>query len=185
VSILTIVSTVLGVISKQPFCHSAARVPETRLLPAAERDCHYHYQYLVQFQLVPPETLKTRLSLFRARSPSHPSCLSSKMQQNQRGRGRPTTARTLGPRIRRDQCHSFIGKQPIFGCYRGTNKTEAMHRALAMAFGHLFSGPRYSNNLLAEVRHRYNWRMSESIARNSQTSGTTMAKRLTLSTVCI
>jgi hypothetical protein len=34
------------------------------LLPAAERDCHYHYQYLVQFQLVPPETLKTRLSLF-------------------------------------------------------------------------------------------------------------------------
>jgi hypothetical protein len=115
VSIITIVSTVLGVISKQPFCHSAARVPETRLLPAAERDCHYHYQYLVQFQLVPPETLKTRLSLFRARSPSHPSCLSSKMQQNQRGRGWPTTARTLGPRIRRDQCHSFIGKQPKMG----------------------------------------------------------------------
>jgi hypothetical protein len=44
---------------------------------------------------------------------------------------------------------------------RGTNKTEAMHRVLGMDFGHLFSGPRYSNNLLAEVRHRYNWHMSE------------------------
>ncbi len=60
---------------------------------------------------------------------------------------------------------------PIFGCYRGTNKTEAMHRALAMAFGHLFSGPRYSNNLLAEVRHRYNWRMSEKYRQESPDVG--------------
>jgi hypothetical protein len=34
---------------------------------------------------------------------------------------------------------------PIFGCFRGPNKTEAMHRVSAMAFGHLISGPRYSS----------------------------------------
>jgi hypothetical protein len=49
----------------------------------------------------------------------------------------------------------------LFRCFRGTNLAESMHQTLTMSFGHTRAGPRYSDNLLALVRHRFNWRASE------------------------
>lgn len=49
----------------------------------------------------------------------------------------------------------------LYRCFRGTNLAESMHQVLTMSFGHTRAGPRYSDNLLALVRHRFNWRASE------------------------
>jgi hypothetical protein len=50
---------------------------------------------------------------------------------------------------------------PLYRCIRGTNKTEGLHQKLVMFFGHTRAGPRYSDSLLALVRHVYSWRASE------------------------
>jgi hypothetical protein len=87
-------------------------------------------------------------------------------------RFRPQSKEVTTP-IRRDQCHSFTGKQPqtsdsnrqrwsanfrLLRCYQQDSGNAS---GLGHGFWALFSGPRYSNNLLAEVRHRSNCRMSE------------------------
>lgn len=49
----------------------------------------------------------------------------------------------------------------LFRSFRGTPLTESMHQNLSTSFGHTRAGPRYSDNLLARVRHGFNWRASE------------------------
>lgn len=49
----------------------------------------------------------------------------------------------------------------LYRCFRGTNSVESMHQTLTTSFGHTRAGPRYSDNLLALVRHQLNWRSSE------------------------
>ena len=49
----------------------------------------------------------------------------------------------------------------LYPCFRGTNLTESMHQTLTTSFGHTRAGPRYSDNLLAMVRHVLNWRASK------------------------
>lgn len=49
----------------------------------------------------------------------------------------------------------------LFRSFRGTNLLESMHQTLTISIGHTRAGPRYSDNLLALVRHRFSWRASE------------------------
>lgn len=48
----------------------------------------------------------------------------------------------------------------LYRSLRGTSNLESLHQYLTTSFGHTMSGPRYSDNLLAILRHYFNWRMS-------------------------
>ena len=49
----------------------------------------------------------------------------------------------------------------LYRSFRGTSTLESLHQKLTLCFGHFQAGIKYSNCLLAVVRHMQNWQASE------------------------